>query len=82
MFKFLRARKPEAQRADVPDIHRILLAEDDTLSQLVTTQMLENEGYQVQVAPDGLSVLKLLESDDFDLVIMDCSMPKMESSAP
>jgi len=78
MFKFLRARKPVEAVADIPDTRRILVAEDDMLSQLVTSQMLENEGFQVQVASNGQTVLKLLESIDFDLVIMDCSMPGMD----
>ena len=78
MFKFWSKRKTDQAVPEAPSNRRILLAEDDTLSQIVTSQMLMNEGYQVQIASNGHEVISLLESDDFDLVVMDCSMPEMD----
>jgi len=60
---------------------RILIAEDDKLSQLVTSQMLENAGYKADVVADGHAVIKTLESVHYDAIVMDCSMPGMDGFA-
>ena len=54
---------------------RLLLAEDDTINQLVTKSILSKFGYQVDVASYGSEALKFLEEKDYDLVLMDCMMP-------
>ncbi|GFK93214.1 Autoinducer 2 sensor kinase/phosphatase LuxQ [Fundidesulfovibrio magnetotacticus] len=57
---------------------RILLAEDDRVSQLAAKRMLEKTGYTVFTAQDGLEALKLLAENDFDMVFMDIQMPNMD----
>ncbi|MFQ5646722.1 MAG: response regulator [bacterium] len=59
---------------------KILLAEDDPISQLLTTRILEKQGYQVVVAENGQKVLEMLaiESIEFDLILMDVQMPIMD----
>ncbi|PSQ96444.1 MAG: hypothetical protein BRD53_03915 [Bacteroidetes bacterium SW_7_64_58] len=57
---------------------RILLAEDDTVNQQMTTQLLENEGHDVEVAPTGLDALDALQERSFDVVLMDVQMPEMD----
>ncbi len=57
---------------------RILVAEDDILSQIVTSQMLENAGFTVDVVSDGHAVLEILESNHYDVIVMDCFMPGMD----
>ena len=57
---------------------RILVAEDDILSQMVTSQMLENAGFTVDVVSDGHAILKILESNHYDVIVMDCFMPGMD----
>ena len=37
----------------------------------------ENDGFEVTCASDGLEAVKLCENQNFDLVIMDIMMPKM-----
>jgi two-component system chemotaxis sensor kinase CheA len=39
--------------------------------------LLEAEGYRVEVAVDGLDAWTRLKSDDFDLVLSDVDMPRM-----
>jgi two-component system sensor histidine kinase/response regulator len=56
----------------------ILLAEDDLVVQMVTTRVLEQAAYSVQVVSNGLEVIKALKLADFDLVLMDGSMPGMD----
>jgi PAS domain S-box-containing protein len=54
---------------------RILLAEDDPINQHMTKLFLTKSGYQVDVANDGRAALKLLEENDYAVVLMDCMMP-------
>ena len=54
---------------------RLLLAEDDATGRFVTKSILASHGYQVDVACDGGEALELLESNDYDAVLMDCMMP-------
>ncbi len=58
---------------------RILLAEDDAVSQLGTRCLLERLGHEVRTASNGATALSLLASgEDFDLVLMDVQMPEMD----
>jgi len=59
------------------DIH-ILLVEDDVVSQVSTAGMLRKMGCAVTVAGDGLQAITALESGDYNLVFMDCSLPEMD----
>ncbi|TYQ15783.1 UNVERIFIED_CONTAM: PAS/PAC sensor hybrid histidine kinase [Acetivibrio alkalicellulosi] len=57
---------------------KILLVEDNTTNQIITCKILNNEGHNVIVANNGLEALKLLEQNEFDLVLMDIQMPEMD----
>jgi CheY-like chemotaxis protein len=57
------------------DNARVLVVEDDLTNQLMTKAILEKFGYQVDVANNGADALKLLEKNDYILVLMDCMMP-------
>lgn len=56
----------------------ILLVEDEELLRAGVQEMLELQGYRVISAPDGRQALACLESTDFDLIITDLVMPKMD----
>lgn len=57
---------------------RILIAEDNSVNQLITSTMLENLGFESVIAENGVEVLKQLEENHFDLILMDCHMPEMD----
>ena len=57
---------------------RILLVEDNKVNQKVVVHMLERSGYRCDVANDGLEGVEKVSSSDYDLVIMDCQMPRMD----
>ena len=69
------------QQADKPargGRGRILLVEDNPVNQLVAKGMLAKLGCETSVAAHGAEALELLESESFDLVLMDCNMPVMD----
>lgn len=53
----------------------ILLADDDEVSQIVTSRMLMKLGHTVQTADNGQQALERLENNRFHLVLMDIQMP-------
>ncbi|MDX8383530.1 MAG: response regulator, partial [Ghiorsea sp.] len=57
---------------------RILIAEDNPVNQQVLVAMLELLGCHAEVANNGLEVLSAIESQGFDLILMDCHMPQMD----
>jgi Amt family ammonium transporter len=58
--------------------HRILIAEDNEINQMVTQEILEKAGYQCRVANNGLEAVELIKKRPFDLILMDCQMPTMD----
>ena len=57
---------------------RVLLAEDNPINQLVAMRMLEKHGHHVTVAASGTEVLRVLQKDAFDVVLMDVQMPELD----
>jgi PAS domain S-box-containing protein len=58
--------------------HRILIAEDNLVNQRVAIYMLEKQGHQVIGVMNGEEALAALERENFELVLMDVQMPKMD----
>jgi signal transduction histidine kinase/HPt (histidine-containing phosphotransfer) domain-containing protein/FixJ family two-component response regulator len=58
-------------------IAKILLAEDDPINQIVVRSVLAKFGYQVDVVSNGQETLEALETQNYDLILMDCMMPVM-----
>jgi CheY-like chemotaxis protein len=58
--------------------HRVLVAEDNIINQLVIVEQLAVMGYDVVAVHNGLEALDAVESGDFDLVLMDCQMPDLD----
>jgi signal transduction histidine kinase/CheY-like chemotaxis protein len=57
---------------------QILLAEDNTVNQLVARKLLERRGHTVTVAGNGREALDLVEAGHYDLVLMDVQMPEID----
>src|SRR5690554_7468097 len=59
---------------------RILIIEDEAAIRRVLIKILteENKGYEVFEAEDGLAGMEMIKNEDFDLVLCDIKMPKMD----
>lgn len=57
---------------------RILLVEDVVANRMVARTVLEQAGHKVEEAANGFEALHWLQQSDFDLVLMDISMPDMD----
>ena len=57
---------------------RVLVAEDNPVNQLVTTEILKHQGVAVTVAENGVEAVRLALSQPFDAILMDVQMPEMD----
>ena len=59
---------------------KILIIEDEATIRRVLTKILseENDSYIVEEAEDGLQGVEKIKNDDYDLVLCDIKMPKMD----
>lgn len=57
---------------------RVLVAEDNPMNQLLIKTILEKEGADYQLVNNGLELLKVLEKNQFDVILMDIQMPVMD----
>jgi signal transduction histidine kinase/CheY-like chemotaxis protein len=56
---------------------KLLLVEDDYVSQLIIQQIAKLQGWKLQVASNGKDALDFLEKDVVDIILMDIQMPQM-----
>jgi CheY-like chemotaxis protein len=61
--------------------HRILVVEDNPINQKVTIGLLQQAGFVTELAVDGLEAIQAFRSKPFDLVVMDCQMPRCDGWA-
>jgi two-component system nitrogen regulation response regulator NtrX len=61
-------------------MNKILIIEDEAAIRRVLTKILseENETYKVEEAEDGLQGYEKIKNEDYDLVLCDIKMPKMD----
>jgi PAS domain S-box-containing protein len=68
----------EKNEETVVDGFRLLLVEDNDINQTVALGILSQLGYQVDVAGDGVQAITMTERKDYDAILMDCQMPRMD----
>ena len=56
----------------------ILVCDDEKLIRDLIKEYIENEGYKCDEASDGEEAVEMVESNDYDLIIMDIMMPGMD----
>ncbi|MCK5312442.1 MAG: transporter substrate-binding domain-containing protein [Desulfobacteraceae bacterium] len=57
---------------------KILLVEDNEINQQVASELLEKVGLVVVLARNGIESVQAAAKEDFDLILMDIQMPKMD----
>lgn len=57
---------------------RILLVDDENMNQLIVKRQLQQLGYTVDVAANGVAALRALKNKSYSLILMDCNMPIMD----
>jgi CheY-like chemotaxis protein/HPt (histidine-containing phosphotransfer) domain-containing protein len=57
---------------------RILLVDDNAINQKVAVRILQQFGYQPEVAVNGVAALAALDRTPFDFIFMDVMMPEMD----
>jgi CheY-like chemotaxis protein len=69
----------KAQSEDITNFtpQRVLVVEDSPMSLKMMARMVQRLGHIVSTAVDGSEALEMLRSQNFDIVLMDINMPKM-----
>jgi CheY-like chemotaxis protein/HPt (histidine-containing phosphotransfer) domain-containing protein len=57
---------------------RILLVDDHETNRLLFRTLIERRGHACTLAEDGLAALDAVAAGSFDLVLMDCAMPRLD----
>ena len=57
---------------------KILVAEDNRVNQRVALMLLKKLGYEPTLAEDGQTALELWKKEEFDLILMDVQMPRLD----
>lgn len=67
------------QANDVSD-GRILVVDDDPLLRSSIAMVLEDEGYTVELASDGLAAMACVRNERPDVILLDVMMPNMSGT--
>jgi signal transduction histidine kinase/DNA-binding response OmpR family regulator len=57
---------------------RVLLVEDNRVNQLVAARMLKAFGIEAAAVADGAQAVQAVQTQTYDLVLMDCQMPELD----
>lgn len=57
---------------------KVLIAEDNSVNQLVAVNIVESLGYAAQAVDNGAEVLSALQNESYDLILMDYLMPELD----
>ena len=57
---------------------RILVVDDETIIAELIADMLGDDGYEVDTAPNGIVALERIAGQDYDLILSDLRMPELD----
>ncbi|MDQ8036785.1 MAG: ATP-binding protein [Pedobacter sp.] len=69
-------QQAESQSADVRG--HVLVAEDNSVNQLVASEALKRLGYHVDIVGNGREAVEAVRHRPYDLIFLDCHMPVMD----
>ena len=80
---FLKTKENVEYEIEVPELDlelkniKVLVAEDIALNQLLMKTILDDFGFECEIASNGKIAIEKLEASYFDIVLMDLQMPEM-----
>ncbi|MGZ5278669.1 MAG: response regulator [Pseudobdellovibrionaceae bacterium] len=77
-FQAHKVLAPEGSQGASRPTGQILIAEDNSVNQLIAQAFLKELGYSFHTVANGKEVLEELAQSEFDLILMDCQMPEMD----
>lgn len=54
---------------------KVLIAEDSSVIQNLTKKILQQQDYEIKSVKNGQELLKIVESETFDVILLDINMP-------
>ena len=60
---------------------RLLVVDDDEMLRCIVGEFLMDQGFQVDMASDGLEALNMIQKRKYEFVISDWEMPRMDGPA-
>lgn len=69
--------KKELQKLNMGKEIKILVAEDNLVNQMVIGELIRIFGWKSNIVNNGKKAIQALKNDNYDLILMDISMPEM-----
>ena len=74
-------KRPKLAPGQQTALARVLVVEDDQVQQIVLRATLEAHGYEVGTASDGLSAVRMVREEGYDLALIDYELPEIDGVA-
>jgi two-component system, sensor histidine kinase and response regulator len=68
-------------KCDDSQLTRVLVAEDNLISQMLAVSLLAQLGYAADIASNGRAAVEAVERHTYAAVLMDCQMPELDGIA-
>jgi serine phosphatase RsbU (regulator of sigma subunit) len=68
----------QVRREEGENLGKILVADDNPTNRDLLSRQVTAQGYQVATAANGQEVLKMIETGEYDLILLDIIMPEMD----
>lgn len=65
-------------KKDINRDFKILIVEDDKVNQRIISRFLQELGYKIEIANNGIEAVNSFINDKYDVIIMDVQMPGMD----
>ena len=76
--KKIESKRVESKKMKLITPKKALVVEDNEINQIVTSKMLENMGFSIDIANDGVEAVSMVNKFNYDMVFMDLQMPNMD----
>jgi PAS domain S-box-containing protein len=70
--------RPAERVSPAAEVIRVLVADDNSVNQMVAVRLLERLGCRCDVAGNGAEAVQMASRLPYDLIFMDCHMPEMD----